>query len=76
MGYLRGCAVFAPSPICLIGLGRCAPRALHLAILATFFNKRLIGVAALGLRNAFYRASPVGRSRFRIALNNSALPYG
>jgi transposase-like protein len=36
VGHLRRCAVRAPSPIYLICLGRCAPCALHLAILATF----------------------------------------
>jgi len=42
VGHLRRCAVFSPSPIFLICLGCCAPRALHLAILATFFNDLLI----------------------------------
>jgi len=41
VGHLRRCAVLAPSPIGLICLGRCAPCALHLAILTTFFNSLL-----------------------------------
>jgi len=36
VGHLRRCAVLAPSPMHSICLGRCAPCAWHLAILATF----------------------------------------
>jgi len=41
VGHLLCCAVLAPSPIQLICLGRCAPFASHLAILATLFNSLL-----------------------------------
>jgi len=42
-GHLLRCAVLAPSPIYLICFGRCAPCALQLAFLATFFNSLLMG---------------------------------
>jgi hypothetical protein len=38
VGHLRRCAVLAFSPVCLICPGRYAQNALHLAILAAFFN--------------------------------------